>query len=189
MLRAQEQSQLPAGATQLSVSERGSLAALEYFVEAIKGRNVHQKHVIGFLVSGDQSFIVHISKLAYYPDDDRFFNAFLDSIKIIENFQPDSRTRFGYGNAFYLQKNWPRAIQQYEKALDLERDRKALPQAQWRVLVDNLGMAYGRSGDLPKATQMFEFGITQDPEYPMFHYNLASRRGRKPATWIALYKT
>jgi len=173
MLRAQEQNKLPAGATQVSVSELGSLTALEYFVEAIKGRNVHQKHVMVFLVGGDLSFSVHISKLAYYPDDERFFSAFLGSLKIIENFQPDSRTRFGYGNAFYHQKDWSGAIQQYEKTLDLERERRALPQKEWRVLVDNLGMAYAASGDLPKAKQMFEFGITQDPEYPMFHYHLA----------------
>jgi len=158
---------------QAKTSEHGRMALLEYFVENLQGRRVHQKNVLACLVSGDQWFDVHISKASYYPDDDKFFNSFLDGIKLLENFQADSRTRFGYGSFFSLQKNWPRAIEQYEKALDLERAKKALPQAEWRVLVDNLGMAYGMSHDVQKAKQMFEFGITQDPEYPMFHYNLA----------------
>ena len=43
----------------------------------------------------------------------------------------------------------------------------------WRVLIDNLGMSYGISGDLPKAKATFEYGLSKDPKYPMFHYNLA----------------
>jgi tetratricopeptide (TPR) repeat protein len=163
----------PVKAMQVKTSERGATALLEYFVESFQGKNIQQKNVVAYRVSGNQGFEVHISKVGYSPDDDVFFNAFLDAIKLLENFQPDSRDRFRYGSFFYLQKNWPRAIEQYEKALDLERTKKALPQAEWRVLVDNLGMAYGISGDLQRAKRMFEFGITQDPEYPMFHYNLA----------------
>jgi tetratricopeptide (TPR) repeat protein len=74
---------------------------------------------------------------------------------------------------FYLQKNWQRAAQHYEKALTLEKQKRELPSDQWRVLVDNLGMAYGISGDLSKAKATFEFGVSQDPNYPMFRYNLA----------------
>jgi len=165
--------QAPYKAEQVKSSERGPLALLEYFVETFKGRNLQQKNVVAYLVSGSQAFEVHISKVGYSPEDETFFTAFLDAIKIIDNFQPGSFDRFRYGSYFYLQKDWAKAIPQYEKALDLERGRKALPEAEWRVLVDNLGMAYGISGDLQKAKRLFEFGITQDPEYPMFHYNLA----------------
>jgi len=163
----------PVKATQVKTSERGPMALLEYFVESFRGESIQQKNVVAYLVSGDQWFDVHISKVGYSPDDDVFFNSFLDGIKVIPNFQPGSADRFRYGSFFYLQKKWPAAIEQYEKALDLERTKKELPQAEWRVLVDNLGMAYGMSGELQKAKRMFEFGITQDPEYPMFHYNLA----------------
>ena len=40
-------------------------------------------------------------------------------------------------------------------------------------LIDNLGMAYGISGDLEKAKETFEYGVSKDPAYPLFHYNLA----------------
>jgi len=43
----------------------------------------------------------------------------------------------------------------------------------WRVLVDNLGMAYGIGGDLKSAKATFDYGVSKDPNYPMFHYNLA----------------
>lgn len=43
----------------------------------------------------------------------------------------------------------------------------------WRVLVDNLGMAYGITGDLKTARATFDYGVSKDPNYPMFHYNLA----------------
>jgi tetratricopeptide (TPR) repeat protein len=48
-----------------------------------------------------------------------------------------------------------------------------LARDKWRVLVDNLGMAYGISGDLANAKSTFEYGISKDGEYPNFHYNLA----------------
>jgi tetratricopeptide (TPR) repeat protein len=41
------------------------------------------------------------------------------------------------------------------------------------VLVDNLGMSYGITGDLNKAKETFDYGISKDPSYPMFYYNLA----------------
>ena len=40
-------------------------------------------------------------------------------------------------------------------------------------MVDNLGMAYGISGDLKKAKDTFEYGLSKDPKYPMFNYNMA----------------
>jgi hypothetical protein len=34
-------------------------------------------------------------------------------------------------------------------------------------------LAYGVSGDLPQAEATFAYGVTKDPKYPMFYYNLA----------------
>ena len=39
--------------------------------------------------------------------------------------------------------------------------------------MDNLGMAYGITGDLKMAKETFEYGVSQDKTYPMFYYNLA----------------
>ena len=44
-------------------------------------------------------------------------------------------------------------------------------------MVDNLGMAYAFTGKLDKAKEIFAYGISQDPEYPMFYYNMACTYG------------
>ena len=87
-----------------------------------------------------------------------------------------SRQVYAYmreGSAFYLQHDFKRAIPPYQKALDLEKRQPTLDKTLWRVLVDNLGMAYGISGDLKKAKETFTYGLEKDPKYPMFHYNMA----------------
>src|SRR5437899_2875601 len=76
-------------------------------------------------------------------------------------------------SAFYLNEDYKHAIVGYEKALDLEKKQRTLSETLWRVLVDNLGMSYGITGDLKKAKETFEYGLSKDPKYPMFHYNLA----------------
>jgi tetratricopeptide (TPR) repeat protein len=86
---------------------------------------------------------------------------------------PETLEYMRRGSAFYLQRDYQRAIPPYQKALDLEKEKHTLDQTLWRVLVDNLGMAYGISGDLKKAKETFEYGLSKDPKYPMFHYNMA----------------
>jgi tetratricopeptide (TPR) repeat protein len=34
-------------------------------------------------------------------------------------------------------------------------------------------MSYGITGNLQKAKETFEYGLSKDPEYPLFYYNLA----------------
>jgi|WetSurMetagenome_2_1015567.scaffolds.fasta_scaffold585945_1 tetratricopeptide (TPR) repeat protein len=77
------------------------------------------------------------------------------------------------GSYYYLMKDYANAVIPYSKALELEKKNPSLDKMTWRVLVDNLGVACGISGDLKKAKETFEYGISKDGEYPMFYYNLA----------------
>jgi tetratricopeptide (TPR) repeat protein len=86
---------------------------------------------------------------------------------------PETLEYMRQGSVFYLQHDFKRAIPPYQRAVDLEKEKSTLDKTLWRVLVDNLGMAYGISGDLKKAKETFEYGLSKDPKYPMFHYNLA----------------
>jgi tetratricopeptide (TPR) repeat protein len=169
-------SKVPVKTERVRTYEQGQVAFLDYMVERLQGKNVHQKNVSAYLASGDQWFEVRISKVLYDLGDEKFLNSILSSIKLIEHYQPDTLVEFGYGSFFYMNQNWARASQHYERALEIDRRqrKRAISPNQWRVLVDNLGMAYGRSHDWEKAKSTFQFGITQDPAYPMFHYNLAS---------------
>ena len=80
---------------------------------------------------------------------------------------------FTQGNLFYSRSDFKRAIDPYSKALELEKKQSTLSKTFWYVLVDNLGMSYGITGDLKKAKETFEYGLTRDSKYPLFYYNLA----------------
>jgi len=90
-----------------------------------------------------------------------------------EKANPETLRLLQIGSRFYLQHDFERAIPPYQAALELEKKERTLQQNVWRVLVDNLGMAYGISGDLKKAKETFEYGLSKEPKYPMFHYNMA----------------
>src|SRR5687768_2069855 len=83
----------------------------------------------------------------------------------------------GEGSAHYLRGDFKKAIGPYQKALDLEKQKRTLEPNLWRMLVDNLGMSYGISGNLKVAKETLEYGISEDPEYPMFYYNMACTYG------------
>lgn len=77
------------------------------------------------------------------------------------------------GSAYFINREYKKSIGPYSMALELEKNQPTLDKNLWRVLVDNLGMAYGVSGDLKKAKETFEYGLSKDVAYPMFYYNLA----------------
>ena len=86
---------------------------------------------------------------------------------------PETRKLLEQGSKFFLDGDFKRAIPPYQKALDREKENRTLSDTLWRVMVDNLGMAYGISGDLKKAKETFEYGLSKDQKYPMFLYNMA----------------
>jgi len=81
------------------------------------------------------------------------------------------------GSALFLKQEYKKAIAPYQKALDLEKAHPTIEKTLWKVLVDNLGMSYGITGDLKKAKEIFEYGISKDSGYPMFYYNMACTYG------------
>ena len=81
------------------------------------------------------------------------------------------------GSEFFLKHDYKHAIPPYQKALDLEKANPTLDKTIWLVLVDNLGMAYGISGDLKAAKATFAYGISKQPDYPLFYYNMACTYG------------
>ena len=91
-----------------------------------------------------------------------------------------SKTSMDYlmeGSQFYLNRDYKRAIPLYQKALDLEKQDRKLERKFWLVLVDNLAMAYGITGDIKSSQAVLEYGISIEPTYPMFHYNMACGYG------------
>jgi tetratricopeptide (TPR) repeat protein len=81
------------------------------------------------------------------------------------------------GSAAYLEGDYKKAIPPYQKALDLEKKDRQLKREMWILLVDNLGMAYGITGDIKSSQDVFTYGISQEPTYPLFYYNMACGYG------------
>jgi len=77
------------------------------------------------------------------------------------------------GNTAYLKKDYNKAIKYYSKAIELDKKNPVLDTNVWRIIVDNLGMSYGISGNPYKAIDIYKKALIKDPEYPMFYYNLA----------------
>jgi tetratricopeptide (TPR) repeat protein len=87
--------------------------------------------------------------------------------------EESSQTLFSRGSSYFLRRDYSQAAIYYEKALALERRKPTLARNYWRVLVDNLAMAYGISGDLGRSRATLDYGLAKDPTYPSFYYTMA----------------
>jgi tetratricopeptide (TPR) repeat protein len=86
---------------------------------------------------------------------------------------------FATASKAFLQQDYPAAAKSYQKVLDSEKNKRTLSKKYFLVLVDNLGMSYGISGKLDKAKSIFDYGLTQYSDYPLFYYNLACTYGEQ----------
>jgi tetratricopeptide (TPR) repeat protein len=158
---------------EIRIWEEGEKAMLEYINKEFEGIKINQKHLHLFMTKEDIWIHIHLSKVDYKPEDEKLFREILDSVRIIDNYPFNSFDYLTVGSSFYLWGNFEKAIEYYEKALELEKKQLKLPKTLWFVLIDNLGMSYGMIGNHKKAKEIFEYGISTAPGYPMFYYNLA----------------
>jgi len=81
------------------------------------------------------------------------------------------------GSRHYLNGDYKKAIPPYQKAVDLEKKERKLEKSVWKAVVDNLAMAYGMTGDIKSSFAVLDYGISVEPTYPMFYYNMACGHG------------
>ena len=168
-------------------SEYGQVPTLEYVIKEYQGMPVNQKHLNAYFVHDGHWVDIHFSKTLYEPGDEKLFYSVIDSVKFTEvasantasaaprgNLDVESSKLFIEGNTHFIHDEYKKAIGPYSKALELEKQNPRLPHYLWRVLVDNLTMAYGVTGDLKSAKETAEYGLSKDPDYPLFHYLMAN---------------
>lgn len=158
---------------------QGEFFIAEFLVPDWQGKKVQQQNLFACAFHDNVYIDVHLSKVAFQPGEERYFRAVLDSFSYREGLVRTSMDYLVAGSRYYLQRNYKRAIPDYAQALELEKTRPQLERKFWYVLVDNLGMSYGITGDLEKSRETFEYGISKDPDYPLFYYNLACYFGEK----------
>ena len=91
------------------------------------------------------------------------------------------------GSAAYLARDYRAAITSYKRALEIEQRDPKLDKKHWYVLVDNLAMSYGLTGDVKNARLVLAYGISKDYNYPMFHYIVACTYGEEGDESNSLY--
>jgi hypothetical protein len=99
--------------------------------------------------------------------------------------QPEAIQLWCKGGEAFVKRDLKAAIKSYEKLYKAERQQRTLGVTPWRVMIDNLGMAYGMSDELDKSQAVLQYGVSQDSTYPLFYYNLAcvhAARGAQDST-------
>lgn len=170
-------------AKDIKLNAAGAIPTLEYTLRKFRGVRLNQKNMYACIAQDNVYADIQLSKMQYIAADAPLFQSILKSVrlqpepsKIIQTQAPrppNSRELLDIGNALYRQNHYAQAILPYQKAFELEKAEPQLDRTLWRVLIDNLGTAYGMTGRLKEAKATFQQGIQADPTYPMFHYNLA----------------
>jgi tetratricopeptide (TPR) repeat protein len=168
---------------------KDGIARVEFIIPEFRGMKVRQKDIHAYLGGGDLCAEIHLSKILFEPKDKKLFEDLLATAKLLPDAIPsagqssaateehDGTYYFVEATKLYRQEKFTEAADLYLKAMEQEHRHRTLSKDLTRVLIDNLGMSYGMSGKLGQAEATFVYGLTQDPEYPMFHYNLACYYG------------
>jgi tetratricopeptide (TPR) repeat protein len=160
--------------------ESGELQILEFVLPEFDGVPKNQKNVFACLIKDGVFVDIHISKLFFKATDQPLFDALLQSIHIVPRDAADtplvpgnSMVLFQQGSRYFLAHQYREATGPYQHALEIEKSTPTLGKNLWRVLIDNLSIAYGINGDLSRARETLNYGVSKDPDYPNFYYNLA----------------
>jgi tetratricopeptide (TPR) repeat protein len=153
-------------------SRSGDLEVMRYKVTEFKGQSLNQESLFACQLYDNTYIDLHLSKLNFTAADESLFDDVLKSMHV-DKVQRTSLELVQEASLLYLQHDYKGAIRPYSQALELEKVNPRLEQRLWYVLVDNLGMSYGITGDLKNAKETFEYGVSRDPRYPLFYYNLA----------------
>jgi tetratricopeptide (TPR) repeat protein len=176
----------------IETREVEGMVVVEFTIPEFSGAPIQQRNLFACLRKDDVYVDIHLSKVQFKPQQEELFTAVLNSAHFVTkaptvatsnpnapgpaaSATPASTTLqyFLEGGRYFLQRNYPASIGPYQRALDLEKQSRTLTKDYWRALVDNLGMAYGITGELDRAEEILNYGLSQDPTYPNFYYNLA----------------
>lgn len=172
--------------------ENGEMQVLEFTLPEVDGQPTNQKNIFGCLIKDDVFVDIHISKVFSRASDKPLFDALVQSIHFVpkeSSAEPavtgNSMQLFQEGSRYFIAHQYRESIAPYQKAFEIEKSTPTLEKNLWRVLLDNLSIAYGITGDLTSAREVLTYGVSKDPDYPLFYYNLAcvtAEKGDLPDT-------
>jgi len=165
----------PVAKEEVQMKEKDNMAIIEYITPEHEGVKINHKNINAYMVKDNVWIDIHISKVNFKEKELKNLYSLLDSVKFFKKDMNLSFALFIAATQEYHEKNYPEAIKYYINLIqnELKNDRLTIPKHYLRMAIDNAGMALGMSGNLEQAKKMFELGLTIDPEYPLFYYNLA----------------
>jgi hypothetical protein len=158
---------------------------MEFLLDQNEFAALRQKNFFACLTRADAFIDIHMAKGNFVPADQTVMEQVLATLQFVDAdllMAPaieSSTELMAQGSRWFLARDYKSAIPPYEHALEIEELKRRLSPDMWRVLVDNLGMSFAFTGNLESAEGVFRFGISKDPTYAMFHYNLACTRAEK----------
>jgi len=176
----------------VSHRESGEMQILEFTLPELDGVPTSQKNIFGCLIKDDVFVDIHLSKVFFKPADGALFDALLESFRFVPREATttpvpagNSLSLFQEGSRYFIAHQYREAIPFYQKAFEIEKSSPTLEKNLWRVLIDNLSISYGITHDLTSAREALTYGVSKDPDYPIFYYNLAcvtAEKGDLPDT-------
>jgi tetratricopeptide (TPR) repeat protein len=117
--------------------------------------------------------------LEFYSDspiaaEDGELKTVFASYRLDEKRTPTFQDALFYAQILYQAQMYKASAPVFETALTLlPQSHEVNQKAMKRALTDQAGMAYGMCGDIHKSRSIFEKAIAEDPDYPLYYYNLA----------------
>jgi tetratricopeptide (TPR) repeat protein len=174
------------GLKSVAYRESEGMQILEFSMPEVNGVPANQKNIFACLIKDEVFVDIHLSKILFKAGDQPALEALLQSFhfatkEAVTGSVPvgNSLQLFQQGSRYFVAQDYRGSIAPYKQALDIEKVTPTLEKKLWYVLVDNLAMAYGITNDLANSQKVIEYGISKDPNYPMFYYNLACIAGEK----------
>jgi len=132
--------------------------------------------VRGFVATGDICGDLEFYSKEPISADDADLTGMFSTYELNVDYIPEFADVVMYAEVLYRTHEYKAAAPIFEKALAMvPKDGAPFPSATIakRIVTDQAGMSYGIAGELAKARAIFEKGITEDPDYPLYYYNLA----------------
>lgn len=147
-----------------------ALAVASFLVK--QGSNGPGKELDGFYYKDPLCAKARIAMAPLQPSSAAMMDAALDAFSFDPEYVPDSQDYLKLGTLLYrVTKSYAAAGIYYQRALDTLPANAPLNAR--RVIIDQLSMSYGISGQIKLSRAVNEAAIKADPDYPLYYYNLA----------------
>ena len=167
------------GHTSLTIGSTGQTASpgslpVAWVTYTAKGANGLVYSVRAFVATADICGDLEFYSAKPISADDLNVKTILASYQLDEHYTPKFADTFVYAQLLYKSQQYSTAAPMFEEALGKLKDEpRAATKDGKRVLVDQAGMAYGMSGKTGKSREIFQKAVAEDPDYPLYYYNLA----------------